>query len=157
MNLYAGDTSDDDGLMSEINTTPLVDVMLVLLIIFLLTIPVVSNSINIKLPSESGRQFQSQANHILMTVDAAGTVYYNQNPISDPSQLLAQFQTLALAEPQPEIHIRADATVPYAFVGVVVDLAQQAGFAKVGLITEPSTDANTKANTAVNAPIGVTK
>ena len=157
MNLYAGDTSDDDGLMSEINTTPLVDVMLVLLIIFLLTIPVVSNSINIKLPAESGRLHQSQADHIVMTVDAAGTVYYNQSPISDPSQLLAQFQTLALVEPQPEIHIRADAIVSYAFVGVVVDLAQQAGFAKVGLITEPGTDLKTQANTAVNAPTSATK
>jgi biopolymer transport protein ExbD len=140
MNLYAGDSAESDDLMTEINTTPLVDVMLVLLIIFLLTIPVVSNSINVKLPAEAGRVHQSTAEHIIMTVDAAGTVYYNQTPISDPSQLLAQFQTLALAQPQPEVHIRADAAVPYAFVGVVVDLAQQAGFAKVGLITEPGTD-----------------
>ena len=154
MNLYAGDNEGDDGPMAEINTTPLVDVMLVLLIIFLLTIPVVSNSINIKLPTESGRQHQNMADHIVMTVDAAGTVYYNQTPISDPSQLLAQFQTLALAEPQPEIHIRADAAVPYAFVGVVVDLAQQAGFAKVGLITEPGTELNTQVNTALNTPMG---
>ncbi len=138
MNLYAGNSSDVDDLMAEINTTPLVDVMLVLLIIFLLTIPVVSNSVNIKLPSEAGRLHEARADHIVMTVDAAGTVYYNQTPISDPSQLLAQFQTLSLAQPQPEIHIRADAAVPYAFVGVVVDLAQQAGFAKVGLITEPN-------------------
>ncbi len=140
MNLYASDESSNEGLMAEINTTPLVDVMLVLLIIFLLTIPVVSNSINLQLPAESGRTHQINSDHVVISVDAAGTVYYNQSPISDPSALLAQFQTLALIQPQPEIHIRADATVPYAFVGVVVDLAQQAGFAKVGLVTQP--DAN---------------
>lgn len=123
--------------MAEINTTPMVDVMLVLLIIFLLTIPAVSASINLNLPIESSQRRDASGDYVVVSVDRAGNLYLNDRFAPDVQALSTLIGDVASRNPQPELHIRADANVPYAFVGQVIDTAQGYGFAKVSLITEP--------------------
>ena len=141
MRLYPREDSDtpspDQGLLSEINTTPLVDVMLVLLIIFLITIPAVSSSIQVSLPLETGRTQQPTPQTIVITVDATGAIYWNREGPVDAAALALGLQTMAALEPQPEVHVRGDARLPYAAVGDVMAAAQAAGILRVGLLTEP--------------------
>ena len=136
-------SDDDDGWMAEINTTPLVDVMLVLLIIFLLTIPVVSATVALNLPIESAQRRDTSGDYVVISVDRAGNMYLNANFAPDIQALSSMISQVATRSPQPELHIRADANTPYAFVGQIIDLAQGYGFARVGLITEPRPDAQT--------------
>ena len=133
---------NDDGWMAEINTTPLVDVMLVLLIIFLLTIPVVSATVQLNLPIESGQRRDTSGEYIVISVDRVGNFYFNENYAPSIEALSAMISTIASRNPQPELHIRADANAPYSFVGQIIDTAQGYGFARVGLITEPVPEAN---------------
>jgi biopolymer transport protein ExbD len=134
----ASDGSDDeDGWMAEINTTPLVDVMLVLLIIFLLTIPVVSATVNLNLPIETAQRRDTSGDYVVISVDRVGNLYFNENFAPDIQALSSYIGQVANRSPQPELHIRADANAPYAFVSQIIDTAQGYGFAKVGLITEP--------------------
>ncbi len=134
----AGDGSEDeDGWMAEINTTPLVDVMLVLLIIFLLTIPVVSATVNVNLPIESAQKRDTSGEYIVISVDRVGNLYFNEAFAPDLQALSGYISQVATRSPQPELHIRADANAPYAYIGQIIDTAQGYGFAKVGLITEP--------------------
>jgi biopolymer transport protein ExbD len=137
MQMFAHEDGDSDGWMAEINTTPLVDVMLVLLIIFLLTIPVVSASVQVTLPIESGQRRDTSGDYVVITIDRAGNLFFNETYAPDIQALSALMQPMAARNPQPDIHIRADAQVPYAFVSPVIDTAQGFGFARVGLITEP--------------------
>jgi biopolymer transport protein ExbD len=130
-------SSDDDGWMAEINTTPLVDVMLVLLIIFLLTIPVVSATVALNLPIESAQRRDTSGDYVVVSVDRAGNMYFNATFAADIQALSSMISLVATRSPQPELHIRADANAPYAFVGQIIDTAQGYGFARVGLITEP--------------------
>jgi biopolymer transport protein ExbD len=132
---------DDDGWMAEINTTPLVDVMLVLLIIFLLTIPVVSATVALNLPIESAQRRDTSGDYVVISVDRAGNMYFNEAFAPDIQALSSMISQVATRSPQPELHIRADANAPYAFVGQIIDTAQGYGFARVGLITEPMPDA----------------
>ena len=127
----------DDGLIATINTTPLVDVMLVLLIIFLITIPVVNSSIAVTLPRESTQATEEQPQNIIVTVDAQGAVYWFDTPVATTQQLADQLAREAGKAPQPELHIRADARADYEAVGQVVYAAQQAGIEHVGFLTEP--------------------
>jgi biopolymer transport protein ExbD len=127
----------DDGLLSSINTTPLVDVMLVLLIIFLITIPVVNSSIAVTLPRESTQASGEQPNNVIVTVDAQGAVYWFDTPVATTQQLTDRLTREAARSPQPELHIRADARADYQAVGQVVYAAQQAGIVRVGFLTEP--------------------
>jgi biopolymer transport protein ExbD len=127
----------DEALVATINTTPLVDVMLVLLIIFLITIPVVNSSVAVTLPRESTQASEEQPQNIIVTVDAQGAMYWFDTPVADAKQLLAQLAREAQREPQPELHIRADARADYDAIGQVVYAAQQAGIARVGFLTEP--------------------
>jgi biopolymer transport protein ExbD len=129
----------EDGLMSSINTTPLVDVMLVLLIIFLITIPVVNSSIAVNLPRESTQATEAQPQNIIVTVDAQGAVYWFDAPVTGTDPLVAQLTRAAQQQPQPELHIRADARADYDAIGRVVYAAQQAGIARIGFLTEPPT------------------
>jgi biopolymer transport protein ExbD len=129
--------SDDDGWMAEINTTPLVDVMLVLLIIFLLTIPVVSATVSLNLPIETAQRRDTSGDYVVISIDRLGQLYYNETYAPDIQALSTLIGQIATRSPQPELHIRADANAPYAFVGQVIDTAQGYGFARVGLITEP--------------------
>jgi biopolymer transport protein ExbD len=127
----------EDGLMAGINTTPLVDVMLVLLIIFLITIPVVNSSIAVALPKEPVQASDAQAQNIIVTVDAQGAVYWFDTPVANAQLLADQLARVAQQQPQPELRIRADARAEYDAIGRVVYAAQQAGIARIGFLTEP--------------------
>ena len=130
--------NSDEGseVISAINTTPLVDVMLVLLIIFLITIPVVTHTVPVALPKESSVPTQTKPENINLSVDHDGQVFWNQDPV-DSQQLADRLRKVAVIEPQPEIHIRGDEAVRYEFVGRVIAACQKARIAKVGFITEP--------------------
>ena len=127
----------EDGLIATINTTPLVDVMLVLLIIFLITIPVVNSSIAVKLPVESNQQKDPNRENVIITVDAQGAIYWFETRLPDASGLPELLGKIAAMQPQPELHIRGDARTDYAPIGQVVQAAQQAGIARIGFLTEP--------------------
>jgi biopolymer transport protein ExbD len=137
MAIYTSQDEDDDGWMAEINTTPLVDVMLVLLIIFLLTIPVVSATVNVNLPIETAQRRDTSGDYVVITVDRVGNLYFNETFAPNVQALSSLISQVANRNPQPELHIRADANAPYSFVGQIIDTAQGYGFARVGLITEP--------------------
>ncbi len=128
---------DEDEMNATINTTPLVDVMLVLLIIFLITIPVVNASVPLDLPKERNLPTQTKPENIVIAVNRDGEVFWGIEPLADIDSLVARLKTVSVKEPQPEVHIRADGEVRYESVGRVVLAAQRAGIAKVGFITEP--------------------
>ena len=127
----------DDDLVSDINTTPLVDVMLVLLIIFLITIPVVIQTVPLTLPKERNLPTQTKPENIVISVNRDGDVFWNNQPVADERKLLERLKEVAVRKPQPEVHIRGDKEGRYEFVGRVVFACQRAGIAKVGFITEP--------------------
>ena len=127
----------DDDLVSDINTTPLVDVMLVLLIIFLITIPVVIQSRPVNLPKERNQPTQTRPENIVIAVNRDGDVFWNNQLIADEVNLLGRLKEVAVKLPQPEIHIRGDKDARYDFVGRVVFACQRAGILKIGFITEP--------------------
>jgi len=132
--------SPDDGedqMNSTINTTPLVDVMLVLLIIFLITIPVVTQSVRLELPKERNLPTQTKPENIVIAVDRDGDVFWGMERVSDIESLVTRLKTESVKEPQPEVHIRGDLEVRYEAVGRVVVACQRAGILKVGFITEP--------------------
>jgi biopolymer transport protein ExbD len=137
MSMSVGPVDGDDGVMSEINTTPLVDIMLVLLIIFLLTIPAVIQVVPVKLPDERNQPTVTKPENINISVDAEGKVYWNQTPMPDYTALLDRARGEAVKVPQPEVHIRGDRMARYEFVGRVVVIMQRAGIVKIGFITEP--------------------
>lgn len=127
----------DEGMLSDINTTPLVDVMLVLLIIFLITIPVVNAAVAVKLPRESNQLRQAQADTVILSVDASGASYWFDARLTDGQALRQRLDRIARQNPQPEVHIRADARTDYAAVARVVLACQTAGIARIGFLTEP--------------------
>ena len=127
----------EDPLIASINTTPLVDVMLVLLIIFLITIPVVNSSIAVTLPREANQATDPQREAVIVTVDAQGTIYWFETRLPDASGLTELLGRIAAMQPQPELHIRGDVRADYDAIGRVVLAAQQAGIARVGFLTEP--------------------
>jgi biopolymer transport protein ExbD len=136
MAMSFGTPNAEDDLIAGINTTPLVDVMLVLLIIFLITIPVVIQSVPVQLPKESNAPTQTKPGNIVLAVDKDGGVFWN-NRLIDERDLLDRLKQAAVKQPQPEIHIRGDKDGRYEFVGRVVFACQRAGILKVGFITEP--------------------
>ena len=135
MAMTVGQDAEDD-LNSQINTTPLVDVMLVLLIIFLITIPVVIHNIALDLPKERNLPTQTKPENVIIAVDRDGNVFWN-NQFVDDGQLFARLKEIAVKKPQPEVHIRADQETRYESVGRVVATAQRASILKIGFITEP--------------------
>ncbi len=136
MNL-ASEDSDEEEMNSTINTTPLVDVMLVLLIIFMITIPVVTQSIKLELPKERNVPTQTKPENIVIAVNRDGEVYWGIERLADNESLVTRLKTVSVKEPQPEVHIRGDSEVRYEAVGRVVVACQRAGILKVGFITEP--------------------
>jgi biopolymer transport protein ExbD len=132
-----GTQDDTDEVMNEINMTPLVDVMLVLLIIFIITVPVMKHAINIDLPRASNVPQDAKPETIRLSVDAAGQYFWNDVPVTD-ANLPLQLQAAAARQPQPELHIRGDKAVRYERVAQAMALAQQAGVRKIGFITEPA-------------------
>ncbi len=127
----------DDALMSQINTTPLVDVMLVLLIIFLITIPVVNSSIVVSLPQQEVQVRETRPENVIVSIDAEGGIYWFETRLASPDQLAQRLALVAAQQPQPEVHIRGDARADYDSVGRVVFAAQQMGIERIGFITEP--------------------
>ncbi len=138
MSMNVGTPDDGEEQMnSSINTTPLVDVMLVLLIIFLITIPVVTQSVKLKLPDEANVPTQTKPENIVIAVDREGDVYWATERLPDIETLVNRLKVQAVKTPQPEVHIRGDSEVRYEAVGRVVVACQRAGILKVGFITEP--------------------
>jgi len=131
-----GPLDAEDEVVSAINTTPLVDVMLVLLIIFLITIPVVIQATPVELPKETNQPTQTKPENINIAVNQDGDVFWN-NELIDDKKLLARLKEIAVKQPQPEVHIRGDRNARYEFVGKVVFNCQRAGILKIGFITEP--------------------
>jgi biopolymer transport protein ExbD len=131
-----GTQDDTDEVMNEINMTPLVDVMLVLLIIFIITVPVMKHSVEIDLPRASSRPQDTKPETIRLSVDAQGAYYWNESRIED-AELPRVLKAAAAREPQPELHIRGDKAVRYERVAQAMSSAQQAGLRKIGFITEP--------------------
>ncbi len=137
MAMNVGPADAEDEIISTINTTPLVDVMLVLLIIFLITIPVVTTSIQVTLPKERNEVRETKPENITLSVDSHGRIYWNDLYISNTPALLERLKKIAVLEPQPEVHIRGDARANYDAVGRIIYACQRAGIAKIGFITEP--------------------
>ena len=137
MSMSVGPAGDDDEVVSAINTTPLVDVMLVLLIIFLITIPVVTTSIPVQLPKERIEIRETKPENIVVSVDLAGNIYWNDLKISSTAALIDRLKKVAVLTPQPEVQIRGDGGAKYDSVGRIIYACQRAGIAKVGFITEP--------------------
>ena len=136
MNIGAAEGAEDEAI-STINTTPLVDVMLVLLIIFLITIPVVTQSIALQLPQETNVPRQTKPENIELAVTKDGDVYWGMQLVKYNDELVNRLKKIAVLTPQPEVHIRGDLAGRYEFVGRVVFAAQRAGIQKIGFVTEP--------------------
>ena len=130
-------TQDDTGeVMNEINRTPLVDVMLVLLIIFSITVPVMKHSVNIDLPRATNEPQDAKPQTVRLSVDASGAYWWNESQVSD-ADLPRLLKAEAARDPQPDLHIRGDKEVRYERVAQAMAAAQQAGLRKIGFITEP--------------------
>jgi biopolymer transport protein ExbD len=137
MTVGAADDSGEDQMNASINTTPLVDVMLVLLIIFLITIPAITQSIQLQLPKERNVVTVTKPENILLAVSKDGDVYWNTRLMPDNEALVTALKKESVKEPQPEVHIRGDENVRYESVGRLIVACQRAGIAKVAFVTEP--------------------
>jgi biopolymer transport protein ExbD len=139
MGMNVGSPSgEEDEINSTINTTPLVDVMLVLLIIFLITIPVVTTSIKLQLPKEEVQVRVSKPENIVISVNAAGQMYMYDAPVRDIRELTDRLKKFSRMDPQPEVHIRGDLTANYDGVGRVIFACRSAGISKIAFLTEPA-------------------
>jgi len=130
-------SGEEDQVVSTINTTPLVDVMLVLLIIFLITIPVVTTSIPVTLPKERNEIRETKPENIILSVDAKGGIYWNDLRLANTTALVDRLKKIAVLDPQPEVQIRGDGGADYSSVGKIIYAVQRAGISKVGFIMEP--------------------
>jgi biopolymer transport protein ExbD len=131
------DSGDDDAVMSEINTTPLVDIMLVLLIIFLITSPVVLKLQTVALPAEKNEVAKTKPEDINITVNKDGEMYWNQRRIANTDELFKFFAEQSVKVPQPAVKVRGDQATRYEAIGRVIYTAQRAGVQKVGFVLEP--------------------
>ncbi len=131
-----GTQDEPDEVMNEINMTPLVDVMLVLLIIFIITVPVMKHAVNVDLPRATSQVQTLKPETVLLSVNAQGDYFINNAKVDDAS-LPGLLQAEAAKEPQPDLHIRGDKAVRYERVAQAMAAAQQAGVKKIGFITEP--------------------
>lgn len=138
MSMNVGSSSDgEDTVMSAINTTPLVDVMLVLLIIFLITIPVVTTSIPVALPKERVEVRETKPENVIISVDPKGNIFYYEARIKSVDELVEKLKKVSVRKPQPEVQVRGDFAATYEGVGKVLLACQRAGIVKVAFITEP--------------------
>lgn len=127
---------DNDEVISAINTTPLVDVMLVLLIIFLITIPVVTHTIQVQLPAERVQPLQTQPKSIEIAVNRQGDLFWGTEHVNLP-MLVSRLKEISTQAPQPDVHVRGDQATPYQYIGRVVAACERAGVVKVAFITQP--------------------
>jgi biopolymer transport protein ExbD len=137
MAMNVGSSTGEVTVMATINTTPLVDVMLVLLIIFLITIPVLTKTVPVVLPKAVNIPTQTKPENITIAVDKDGNVYWNDKAVPNRDALLAYIKEAAVRKPQPEIHIRGDKDTRYEAIGRVMYAIQRGGIVKVGFLTEP--------------------
>jgi biopolymer transport protein ExbD len=135
--MSVGSEGGEEEVISTINTTPLVDVMLVLLIIFLITVPVITKTIPLELPNAANIPTETKPENITIAIDKDGKIFWNLVEMASSEALLEQAKTVSVLTPQPEVHIRADKEVRYEYVGRAIVLVQRAGILKVGFITEP--------------------
>jgi biopolymer transport protein ExbD len=129
--------SGEGEVLSDINVTPLVDVMLVLLIIFIITVPVALKEIKVNLPKASNLPTQTKPQDVTIAVDKSGAIYWNTKLLANQDALKAELRIAAREEPQPEVHIRGDSDARYMYVGQVLVAAQQIGIRKVAFLTTP--------------------
>ena len=132
-----GTQQDSDDMMSEINMIPFIDVMLVLLIIFIITVPVIKHAVNIELPQASLEKVQDKPENIRLSVNADGVYFWNDQRVDD-ADFANRLTAAAAQEPQPELHIRGDKAVRYERVAQAMAAAQRSGVRKIGFITEPA-------------------
>jgi biopolymer transport protein ExbD len=137
MSMNVGSDSEEETAISEINTTPLVDIMLVLLIIFLITVPVVQDMARVTIPKAVNIPTQTKPENITISVDSKGQVYWNASLVPDKDVFFQKIVGEARKQPQPEFHIRGDVAARYESVGRVIFNLQRGGIVKVGFITEP--------------------
>ena len=138
MGMSVGQEADqEEEVMSAINTTPLVDVMLVLLIIFLITIPVVIQQVPLELPKERNVPTQTKPENINISINKDGDMFWGTEYVPNQKALFEKLKKVAVLDPQPEVHVRADEAARYEFVGRVVATCQRASILKIGFITEP--------------------
>jgi biopolymer transport protein ExbD len=131
-----GTQNDNDDVMAEINMIPFIDVMLVLLIIFIITVPVIKHAVNIELPQASVNKVQDKPENVRLSVDAQGQYFWNDQRVDD-ADFAQRLAAVAAQDPQPELHIRGDKAVRYERVAQAMASAQRAGVRKIGFITEP--------------------
>ena len=133
-----GTQTDSDEMMSEINMIPFIDVMLVLLIIFIITVPVIKHAVSVDLPRASNEKLLDKPQNVRLTVDAEGAYFWNDEAVAD-AVFEQRLQNAATQQPQPELHIRGDRAVRYERVAQALAAAQRAGVQKIGFVTEPQT------------------
>jgi biopolymer transport protein ExbD len=136
MAMNVGQNDPEDEVIAAINTTPLVDVMLVLLIIFLITIPVVTHTVPVQLPKETVNPLQTRPDSIEIAVNKDGDLFWNEKLVDRPT-LLVRLKAASVKLPQPEVHVRGDQTTRYEFIGRVITACERAGISKVSFITQP--------------------
>ncbi|MFT4190399.1 MAG: biopolymer transporter ExbD [Comamonas sp.] len=132
-----GTQDDSDEVMNEINMTPLVDVMLVLLIVFIITVPVMKHAVNVDLPHASNVREELKPETVRLSIDSKGDYWWNEDKIDDTT-LFNRLEAIGQQDPQPDFHIRGDKDVRYERVAQAMAAAQQAGVKKIGFITEPN-------------------
>jgi len=138
MSMNVGSSGEgEDAVMSAINTTPLVDVMLVMLIIFLITIPVVTTSVPVTLPKERVEIRETKPENVIISVDTAGGIFWYDQKVANVEALVDKLKKVSTVKPQPEVQIRGDMTSRYEGVGKILYACQRAGIVKVAFITEP--------------------
>jgi len=137
ISLGSGEGEGEDAILSQINTTPLVDVMLVLLIIFLITIPVATSSIPVSLPKQRVQERVAKPENVIISVDKAGHIFWHDTPVANMQALVDRLKVVSVTRPQPEVQINGDQAARYESVGQIMAACQRAGIAKVSFITEP--------------------
>lgn len=137
MGMMVNSNDSDDEVIGTINTTPLVDIMLVLLIIFLITVPVAIHTVPVDLPEERNVPYETKPENIQLAVNKTGDIFWNEIYIADKSALLTRLQAEAQKRPQPEVHIRGDQITPYEAIDQVISTTQQAGIGKIAFVTTP--------------------
>ena len=133
---FGGDFDEDKTSMSDINMTPLVDVMLVLLIIFIIAVPVITHSVKVDLPRADNTVNEEKPETIQLSVTSDGQIHWNETIVT-PDELTQRLQVEAIKQPQPEVHIRGDRKVDYEHVLKVMSAVQRAGLLKLGFVSEP--------------------
>ncbi|ECF7044969.1 biopolymer transporter ExbD [Acinetobacter lwoffii] len=137
MGMMVNSNDSDDEVIGTINTTPLVDIMLVLLIIFLITVPVAIHTVPVDLPEERNVPYETKPENVQLAVNKTGDIFWNESYIPDKTVLLSRLQAEAQKRPQPEVHIRGDQITPYEAIDQVISTTQQAGIGKIAFVTTP--------------------